>query len=53
MWYVFDANFLRRWFRQDSRCPVCRYNINNEDNSETETQKSNTNKYKEQQRIQQ
>ena len=36
--HVFDANFLRRWFRQDSRCPVCRYNINNEDNSDTETQ---------------
>ena len=36
--HVFDANFLRRWFRQDSRCPVCRYNINNEDHSETETQ---------------
>ncbi len=36
--HVFDANFLRRWFRQDSRCPVCRYNINNEDHSDTETQ---------------
>jgi hypothetical protein len=26
--HVFDATYLRRWFRQDSRCPVCRYNIN-------------------------
>ena len=26
--HIFDAHFLRRWFRQDSRCPICRYNIN-------------------------
>ena len=36
--HVFDANFLRRWFRQDSRCPVCRYNINNEEHNDTDTQ---------------
>ena len=28
--HVFEGSFLTRWFRQDSRCPVCRYNINND-----------------------
>ena len=30
--HVFEGSFLTRWFRQDSRCPVCRYNINNDAN---------------------
>lgn len=25
--HVFDAASLMRWFREDSRCPLCRYNI--------------------------
>ena len=26
--HVFEASSLMRWFQEDSRCPVCRYNIN-------------------------
>jgi hypothetical protein len=25
--HVFDSDSLMRWFREDSRCPICRYNI--------------------------
>lgn len=25
--HVFDSDSLMRWFREDSRCPLCRYNI--------------------------
>ena len=25
--HVFDSDSLIRWFREDSRCPLCRYNI--------------------------
>ena len=29
--HVFDSDSLMRWFREDSRCPLCRYNISNRD----------------------
>ena len=28
--HVFEARSLMRWFREDSRCPLCRYNINSD-----------------------
>jgi hypothetical protein len=42
--HVFDSNSLMRWFREDSRCPLCRYNISNRDvRSSTYTSTSSTN----------
>jgi hypothetical protein len=40
--HIFDAHFLRRWFRQDSRCPICRYNINSNINSNSNSNMHNT-----------
>jgi len=31
--HVFDSDSLIRWFREDSRCPLCRYDINNNINA--------------------
>jgi len=43
--HVFDSNSLMRWFREDSRCPLCRYNISNRDvrHSTTTSNTSRTN----------
>ena len=40
--HVFEGSFLTRWFRQDSRCPVCRYNINNDANDANDANNTDT-----------
>ena len=33
--HIFQADSLMRWFQEDSRCPVCRYNINRDLSNQT------------------
>jgi len=41
--HVFEAASLMRWFREDSRCPLCRYNINTDTNENSrDTSQNNT-----------
>lgn len=41
--HVFDSDSLMRWFREDSRCPLCRYNISNRNGRPSATNRSMTN----------
>jgi len=38
--HIFDSNYLSTWFSRSSRCPVCRYDIMNINNTNT---RNNTN----------
>ena len=33
--HIFQSDSLMRWFQEDSRCPVCRYNINRDLSNQT------------------
>ena len=38
--HIFQADSLMRWFQEDSRCPVCRYNINRDLSNQTVPRRS-------------